>query len=61
VASGPLVNGPIVNGGFEAGDFTGWTVVDQAGGAGSWFAYSGTVSLLSGATIAAPPQGTYPP
>jgi hypothetical protein len=27
----------IVNGGFETGDLTGWTVVNQTGGSGSWF------------------------
>ena len=27
----------LTNGNFETGDFTGWTVTDQAGGSGSWF------------------------
>lgn len=52
-------SGSIDNDGFETGDFTGWTVIDQADGSGSWFVYSGTVSPLSGSTIAAPPQGTF--
>jgi len=49
----------IVNGGFETGDFTGWTVVNQPGGSGDWFVYSGTSSPLSGGPIAAPPEGTH--
>ena len=27
----------ISNGSFETGDFTGWTVLDQGDGSGSWF------------------------
>ncbi len=42
------------NGEFEAG-FAGWTVVDQAGGSGSWFLHSGPTSPLSGLTVPAPP------
>src|SRR5262245_47193349 len=49
----------IVNGGFETGDFTGWTVVNQPGGSGDWFVYSGTDSPLSHFSIAAPPEGTH--
>jgi hypothetical protein len=49
----------IANGGFESGDFTGWTVVNQPGGSGDWFVYSGTSSPLNGFTIAAPPEGTH--
>jgi hypothetical protein len=49
----------IVNGGFETGNFTGWTVVNQSEGSGDWFVYTGTSSPLSGATIAAPPEGTH--
>lgn len=37
----------IVNGGFETGDFTGWTVIDLAGGTGSFFAVTGTTTPLS--------------
>jgi hypothetical protein len=47
------------NGGFETGDFTGWTVVNQAGSSGNWYVYTGTTSPASGATIAAPPEGTH--
>ena len=36
---------PLPNGGFEDNPpFTAWTVVDQAGGSGSWFVQSGTTS-----------------
>ncbi len=49
----------MTNGGFETGDFSGWTVADQAGGSGSWFVYSGTTTPINGFTIAAPPQGTF--
>jgi hypothetical protein len=49
----------IVNGGFESGNFTGWTVVNQSGGFGDWFVYTGTTAPLSGSQIAAPPEGTH--
>ncbi len=55
----PISAATIVNGGFETGNFAGWTVVNQAGGSGNWFVYSGTTSPLSAFTIPAPPQGTY--
>ena len=47
----------VTNGGFETGNFTGWTVVNQAGGNGNWFVYTGTTAPVSGFTIAAPPEG----
>lgn len=49
----------LVNGGFETGDFTGWTVLDQAGGSGTWFIQSGTTSPLNGFAVPAPPEGIY--
>ena len=49
----------VVNGDFEAGNFTGWTVVNQPGGSGDWFVYTGTTSPISGFAIAAPPEGTH--
>src|SRR5215217_8064390 len=49
----------VPNGGFETGDFTGWNVRNQIDGSGDWFVYSGTLSPLSGFTIAAPPQGNF--
>jgi hypothetical protein len=49
----------VANGSFETGDFTGWTVANQAGGSGDWFVYTGTTSPLSGFTIAPAPDGTH--
>jgi hypothetical protein len=49
----------VTNGGFETGNFTGWTVVNQAGGNGNWFVYTGTRAPVLGSTIAAPPEGTH--
>lgn len=58
-AIAPPVGAGIINGGFETGNFTGWTVVNQVDGSGDWFVYSGTVSPLSFFTIAAPPEGNF--
>jgi hypothetical protein len=49
----------IVNGGFETGDFTGWTVVNQLDGFGDWFVYTGTSLPTTGFPVEAPPEGTY--
>jgi hypothetical protein len=49
----------IVNGGFETGSFAGWTVVNQPGGSGDWFVYTGTSTPLNGFPVAAPPEGTH--
>ena len=46
------------NGSFETGNFTGWTVVQEAGSAGDWFVYSGNTCPLCG-TILPPPDGTF--
>jgi hypothetical protein len=54
-----LDSGNRVNGGFETGNFSGWTVVNQSGGSGDWFVYTGTTSPLSGFTIATTPEGTH--
>jgi hypothetical protein len=50
---------PSVNAGFESGTFAGWTVLNEVGGSGDWFVYSGTISPLSGLPIAPPPQGMF--
>lgn len=47
---------PILNGGFEEG-LANWTVVDQAGSAGSFTSQSGTTSPVTGLNVAAPVQG----
>jgi hypothetical protein len=47
-----------VNGGFETG-FAGWTVLDQAGGSGSWFIQTGTASPLNGFAVPSPPEGSF--
>lgn len=51
-----------VNGDFEAGSLAGWTSVNENEGAGSWFAYSGTVAPLSSEFnpgLIPPPQGKF--
>jgi hypothetical protein len=58
-APGVSTAATIVNGGFETGNFSGWTVVNQSGGSGDWFVYSGTSTPLTGFAIAAPPEGTF--
>lgn len=55
----PVSAAPINNGGFEAGNFTGWTVQNQPGGNGDWFVYSGTTTPLNSFPIPAPPEGTF--
>ena len=49
----------VTNGGFETGNFTGWSRVNQEGGSGSWFVYSTNTSPLSNNPIAVPPQGNF--
>jgi hypothetical protein len=51
-AAAPL----LLNGGFEGG-FTGWTIVDEPGGSGSWFPQTGTASPLNAFMVPAPPEG----
>ncbi|HBE57608.1 MAG TPA: hypothetical protein DEG17_16445 [Cyanobacteria bacterium UBA11149] len=48
----------IVNGGFETGNFSGWTLVNQPGGSGNWFVTSGSVSPQSAHSIPLPTEGT---
>src|SRR5947209_5410268 len=64
-ADGPNL---VVNGGFEQNGglatniFTGWTVVDQSGGSGSWYAQMGTKPLpqmqnCTDFSVSEPPSG----
>jgi hypothetical protein len=48
----------VTNGDFETGTLSGWQVDDFLPGSGSWYAYTGTTAP-GGATVSAPPQGTY--
>ncbi len=61
VAATPLiVNGSFEqNGGAGTSTFTGWTVVDQPGSAGSWYAQTGTSSPLTATTVPAPSSGNF--
>lgn len=51
----------LLNGDFEAGggSFTGWTVVNQAGGSGNWLIQTGTTSPISGFGVPSPPGPTH--
>ena len=55
----------VVNGSFESNTFGGWTIFLRGGSSssGNWFVYTGTTAPLTGAalgaSIAAPPDGTY--
>lgn len=55
----------LVNGGFEDNggqgfsNFTGWTVADQIGSAGSFYAQTGTGTPLFGNLVPAPPEGNF--
>jgi hypothetical protein len=46
----------VVNGGFESGP-AGWTILDEAGGSGSWYITSALAGPVSGLPLAAPPEG----
>ena len=48
----------LVNGGFESG-LAGWTVVNQAGGSGTWSSQTGTLSPPSAFSVPLPPQGLF--
>lgn len=49
----------VSNGGFETGDLSGWTVTDQAGGSGSWFAETNAFTPLSGFSTVGPNSGSF--
>lgn len=59
VSSG-LTNGDFeTNGGVGTNVFSGWTVVDQAGGNGSWLVQTGTTAPSSGNTVNPPAGGAF--
>lgn len=47
------------NGGAGSSSFAGWTVVDLAGGSGSWYVQTGVESPLNGLTVPPPPEGSF--
>ncbi len=47
------------NGGTGSDVFTGWTVQNQSAGTGSFFVQTGTTSPEHGATVQAPPEGSF--
>ena len=50
----------ITNGGFETGDFTGWTVSDQAGGSGTFYIDDGDgLTPFSGQPTVGPSSGAF--
>jgi hypothetical protein len=61
LAAGAHATQLLTNGNFETGDFTGWTVTNQAGGSGDWFiAGNGTGSPMNGfGTPTNPAGGTF--
>jgi hypothetical protein len=58
---GQIKANTIVNGSFEdgGGSLTGWVVVNQTGGSGSWYVQSGTTSPISSFPVPLPTGGTY--
>jgi hypothetical protein len=58
ILSCPAANAAVVNGDFESG-LSGWTVVDEAGGSGSWYSQSGFGSPLNAFAVPAPTSGSF--
>lgn len=64
-SAGGTPTGAVTNGGFETNGGAGtsvlnnWTIVDQPGGSGSWFAQTGTVSPINAFAVPAPPEGNF--
>ena len=52
----PASAASVVNGDFETGTLSGFTVVNQEGGSGNWFAYSSASPPVQDCTIGSPPQ-----
>jgi hypothetical protein len=54
--AGTALAATVVNGGFETGDTSGWTVVNEAGGSGDWYVCSSDATACP-----APVPSTFPP
>ncbi|MGI8957394.1 MAG: VPDSG-CTERM sorting domain-containing protein [Chthoniobacterales bacterium] len=59
IAPSGHANELITNGGFETGDFTGWSLFDQAGGDGSFFVDNTTSTPISGSPTVGPAGGSF--
>jgi hypothetical protein len=59
--AGTALAATVVNGGFETGNTSGWTVVNEAGGSGDWYVCSSDVEACSAPVPSnfPPPEGTY--
>jgi hypothetical protein len=57
--AGTALAATVVNGGFETGDTSGWTVVNEAGGSGDWYVCSVTACSAPIVSSFPPPEGTY--
>ena len=59
---GTALAATVVNGGFETGDTSGWTVVNEAGGGGDWYVCSSDPAACPDVPFPSnfsPPEGTY--
>jgi hypothetical protein len=59
--AGTALAATVVNGGFETGDTSGWTVVNEAGGDGNWYVCSSDAAACPAPVPSTfpPPEGTY--
>jgi Bacterial Ig-like domain len=59
--AGTALAATVVNGGFETGDLSGWTVVNEEFGGGDWYVCSSDPAACPAATPSnfPPPEGTY--
>jgi hypothetical protein len=57
--AGTALAATVVNGGFETGDTSGWTVVNEAGGSGDWYVCSSAACSALVPSNFPPPEGTY--
>jgi hypothetical protein len=60
--AGTALAATVVNGGFETGDLSGWTVVNEADGSGNWYVCSADPASCPDVLLQSsfpPPEGTY--